>query len=157
MEELLMDYAAARKVYERWMQWQPSDNAWLQYIKFELRCHEVERARAIYERYVSQIQTVMSFTRLAKFEERHGNNVRARAGYQTCHDTLKDDLGPEGITEDLYVKWAEFEQRAARDDPSAAAKVYKLGIDTLPPERTAYLRDRYAKYMKQKGTRTDIL
>ncbi|EER04454.1 CGI-201 protein, short form, putative [Perkinsus marinus ATCC 50983] len=98
----------------------------------------------------------MSFTRLAKFEERHGNNVRARAGYQTCHDTLKDDLGPEGITEDLYVKWAEFEQRAARDDPSAAAKVYKLGIDTLPPERTAYLRDRYAKYMKQKGTRTDI-
>lgn len=79
------------QVYERWMQWQPSDNAWLQYIKFELRCHEVERARAIYERllwgillcgtsydrYVSQIQTVMSFTRLAKFEERHGNNVVA--------------------------------------------------------------------------------
>ncbi|KAF4673515.1 NineTeen Complex (NTC) component [Perkinsus olseni] len=156
MEELLMDYAAARKVYERWMQWQPSDNAWLQYIKFELRCHEIERARAIYERYVSQIQTVMSFTRLAKFEERHGNNVRARAGYQTCHDTLKDDLSPEGITEDLYIKWAEFEQRAARDDPSAAAKVYKLGIDTLPPERTANLRDKYAKYMKQKGTRTDI-
>lgn len=47
MESVVIDGV---QVYERWMQWQPSDNAWLQYIKFELRCHEVERARAIYER-----------------------------------------------------------------------------------------------------------
>ena len=41
-----------RQVFERWMEWQPEEQAWHSYINFELRCKELDRARAIYERYI---------------------------------------------------------------------------------------------------------
>merc|ERR1719359_2649712 len=53
MEELLANYAGARTTFERWMEWEPADNAWLQYVKFEERCKEVEKGRRVMERYVS--------------------------------------------------------------------------------------------------------
>ena len=52
MEELLGNVAAARQVFERWMEWQPEEQAWRSYINFELRYKELQRARAIYERYI---------------------------------------------------------------------------------------------------------
>ncbi|KAL8443100.1 hypothetical protein Emag_006127 [Eimeria magna] len=50
MEELLGNYAGARAVYERWMDWNPSDKGWLLYIHFEERCKELDRARRVFER-----------------------------------------------------------------------------------------------------------
>ena len=44
--------AGARQVFERWMEWQPEEQAWHSYINFELRYKEVDRARTIYERYI---------------------------------------------------------------------------------------------------------
>ena len=41
-----------RQVFERWMEWQPEEQAWHSYINFELRYKELDRARAIYERYI---------------------------------------------------------------------------------------------------------
>ena len=52
MEELLGNVAAARQVFERWMEWQPEEQAWRSYINFELRYKELQRARSIYERYI---------------------------------------------------------------------------------------------------------
>jgi hypothetical protein len=52
MEEMLGNIAGARQVFERWMEWQPEEQAWHSYINFELRYKEVERARTIYERYI---------------------------------------------------------------------------------------------------------
>ncbi|EPY73300.1 hypothetical protein CB1_016594007 [Camelus ferus] len=52
MEEMLGNVAGARQVFERWMEWQPEEQAWHSYINFELRYKEVDRARAIYERYI---------------------------------------------------------------------------------------------------------
>lgn len=52
MEEMLGNVAGARQVFERWMEWQPEEQAWHSYINFELRYKEVERARTIYERYI---------------------------------------------------------------------------------------------------------
>jgi len=42
----------ARQVFERWMEWEPEEQAWHSYINFELRYKELDRARAIYERYI---------------------------------------------------------------------------------------------------------
>ena len=42
----------ARQVFERWMEWEPDEQAWHSYINFELRYKELDRARAIYERYI---------------------------------------------------------------------------------------------------------
>ena len=52
MEELVGNVGGARQVFERWMQWEPEEQAWFSYIKMELRYKETERARAIYERYI---------------------------------------------------------------------------------------------------------
>lgn len=49
--------AGARQVFERWMEWQPEEQAWHSYINFELRYKEVDRARTIYERYILWTRT----------------------------------------------------------------------------------------------------
>ncbi|KAL6486665.1 hypothetical protein MHYP_G00060570 [Metynnis hypsauchen] len=52
MEEMLGNVAGCRQVFERWMEWEPEEQAWHSYINFELRYKEVEKARIIYERYI---------------------------------------------------------------------------------------------------------
>ena len=47
MEEILGNVAAARTVFERWMEWQPDEQAWFSYIKMELRYGEVARVCCI--------------------------------------------------------------------------------------------------------------
>ena len=37
MEEMLTNIAGARQVFERWMEWQPDEQAWQTYANFELR------------------------------------------------------------------------------------------------------------------------
>ena len=37
MEELLENVAGARQVFERWMKWEPGEEAWAAYIKMENR------------------------------------------------------------------------------------------------------------------------
>jgi len=50
LEELLQNIAGARQVFERWMKWEPDDNAWGGYIKFEMRRKDTAKARDIYKR-----------------------------------------------------------------------------------------------------------
>lgn len=52
MEEMLGNVAGCRQVFERWMEWEPEEQAWHSYINFELRYKEVDKARSIYERYI---------------------------------------------------------------------------------------------------------
>lgn len=44
--------SGARQVFERWMEWEPEEQAWHSYINFELRCKELDLARGVYERYI---------------------------------------------------------------------------------------------------------
>ncbi len=37
MEEMLDNVGGARQVFERWMQWEPSEEGWMAYVKFEQR------------------------------------------------------------------------------------------------------------------------
>ena len=55
MEEMIGNVAGARQVFERWIQWEPEEQAWLSYIKMELRYKELDRARDIYEKYILAI------------------------------------------------------------------------------------------------------
>ena len=45
MEEILGNYKRARAIFERWMEWLPSENAWLAFFAFEKRMKEYERCR----------------------------------------------------------------------------------------------------------------
>ena len=73
MEEMLGNIAGARQVFERWMEWEPEEQAWHSYINLELRFKEFERARSIYERFVYVHPEVKNWIKYAKFEEKHGN------------------------------------------------------------------------------------
>lgn len=52
MEEMLGNVAGCRQAFERWMEWEPDEQAWHSYINFELRYKEVDKARTIYEKYI---------------------------------------------------------------------------------------------------------
>ena len=73
MEEMLSNVAGARQIFERWMEWEPDEQAWHSYINMELRYKEIDRARSIYERYVMVHPEVKNWVKFAKFEERQSN------------------------------------------------------------------------------------
>jgi len=52
---LIDSHPGARQVFERWMEWEPEEQAWHSYINFELRYKETDRARVIYERYILSV------------------------------------------------------------------------------------------------------
>lgn len=45
LQEMLGNPAKARAIFERWMEWEPEDNAWSAYVKFEMRQEEPAKAR----------------------------------------------------------------------------------------------------------------
>jgi crooked neck len=107
LEEILGNYAGARQIYERWMEWQPDEQAWLTYIKFEMRCGETERARGIYERFVKVHPSVKAWLRWAKFEDSLGERDRARAVFEQAVQYL----GENANDEKLFIAFAAFEER----------------------------------------------
>lgn len=79
MEELIENIPGARQVFERWMEWEPNEQAWLTYINFELRYKEVDRARRIYQRFLhTHGHDHKNWIRYARFEERNGFIANAR-------------------------------------------------------------------------------
>lgn len=53
-------------MFERWMEWEPDEQAWLTYIKFELRYKEIDRARTIYNRFVIVHPEVSNWIKYAR-------------------------------------------------------------------------------------------
>ena len=45
MEEILGNVAAARNIFDRWMEWHPDEQAWFSYIKMEMRYGEIDNVR----------------------------------------------------------------------------------------------------------------
>ena len=73
MEEMLSNVAGARQIFERWMEWEPDEQAWHSYINMELRYKEIDRVRSIYERYILVHPEHKNWVKYAKFEERQSN------------------------------------------------------------------------------------
>ena len=53
------------------MEWEPDEQPWLTYIKFELRYKELDRARSIYERFVMVHPDVKNWIKYAKLVNHH--------------------------------------------------------------------------------------
>lgn len=60
-------FEGARQVFERWMEWQPEEQAWFTYINFELRYKEVQRAREIYNQFVMVHPQVKNWIKYARY------------------------------------------------------------------------------------------
>lgn len=96
------------------MEWEPDEQAWQTYIKFELRYKEIQRARQIYERFVMVHPDVKHWIKYARFEESHGFINGARNVYERAIDFY----GDENLDERLFIAFAKFEegQREVRKD-----------------------------------------
>ncbi|TPP64420.1 Crooked neck protein 1 [Fasciola gigantica] len=117
MEEMLGNIAGARQVFERWMEWQPEEQAWHAYINFELRYKELNQARLVYERYILFLSTAVEFfgadnpqSRLliefARFEERQKEHDRARVIYKYALDNL-----PKEECQEIYKAYTLHEKK----------------------------------------------
>jgi crooked neck len=150
MEEMLENVAGCRAVFERWMDWEPEEQAWLTYIKFELRYKELGRARTIYERFVMIHPEVKNWTRYAMFEERHGFIKSARAIFERAVEFF----GEEYMDEKLFISFAKFEENQKEHDRTRC--IYKYALDLLPKDQCADLYKSYTIHEKKFGERAGI-
>lgn len=152
MEEMVGNLPGARRVFERWMEWQPDDQAWYSYIKLELRAGDVERARQLYERYVASHPTEKAFIKFARWEEKQQHQLpRARRVYERALEELRDDEK----TEDIYVAFAQFEERCRETERARA--IYSFALDKLPDKSAApQLYSAFITFEKQHGDKSRI-
>uniref|UniRef100_A0A1B6FPF1 Pre-mRNA-splicing factor Syf1-like N-terminal HAT-repeats domain-containing protein n=1 Tax=Cuerna arida TaxID=1464854 RepID=A0A1B6FPF1_9HEMI len=150
MEEMLGNIAGARQVFERWMEWEPDEQAWLTYIKFELRYKEIDRARRIYDRFVMVHPDVNNWLKYARFEEQHGFISSARKVYERAVEFF----GEETLDERLFIGFAKFEEGQREHD--RARVIYKYALDHIPKDKTAELYKAYTIHEKKYGDRTGI-
>ncbi|XP_046981813.1 protein crooked neck [Schistocerca americana] len=150
MEEMLGNIAGARLVFERWMEWEPDEQAWLTYIKFELRYKEIDRARGIYERFVYVHAEIRNWIKYARFEEQHGFISGARKVYERAVEFY----GEEMMDEKLYIAFAKFEEGQKEHD--RARVIYKYALEHIPKDRAQELYKAYTIHEKKYGDRTGI-
>ncbi|XP_066602269.1 protein crooked neck [Prorops nasuta] len=150
MEEMLENIAGARQVFERWMEWEPDEQAWQTYIKFELRYKELERARNIYQRFVMVHPDVKHWIKYARFEETNGFINGAREVYERAVNFY----GDESLDEKLYIAFAKFEEGQREHD--RARVIYKYALDHIPKDRTQEIYKAYTIHEKKYGDRSGI-
>ncbi|KAL6056271.1 Crooked neck-like protein 1, variant 2 [Balamuthia mandrillaris] len=150
MEDVLGNYAGARQLFERWMEWEPDEQAWNSYIKFELRNGEVERARQIYQRFVESHPNVRTWIRYAKFEERQGELQQARQVFEKAVEYL----GELANDEELFIAFAQFEERTKEYERARA--IYKYALDHIPKTKAQQLYKMFISFEKQYGEKENI-
>ncbi|NXT09754.1 CRNL1 protein, partial [Prunella fulvescens] len=159
MEEMLGNAAGSRQVFERWMEWQPEEQAWHSYINFELRYKEVDRARSIYERYilfralavlVLVHPEVKNWIKYARFEEKHSYFAHARKVYERAVEFF----GEEHMDEHLYVAFAKFEEN--QKEFERVRVIYKYALDRIPKQDAQNLFKNYTIFEKKFGDRRGI-
>ena len=102
----MLSLSAARQVFERWMEWEPEEQAWHSYINFELRYKELDRARTIYERFIIIHPEVKNWIKYARFEEKHAYINSARRIFERGVEYF----GEDNMDEKLLTAFAKFEE-----------------------------------------------
>lgn len=150
MEEMLGNIAGCRQVFERWMEWEPEEQAWHSYINFELRYKEVEKARTIYERFVIVHPEVKNWIKYARFEEKHGYIAHGRKVYERAVEFF----GEEHVDENLFVAFARFEE--TQKEFERVRVIYKYALDRIPKHQAQELFKNYTMFEKKFGDRRGI-
>jgi crooked neck len=145
MEEMLGNVNGARALFERWMEWEPAEQAWLSFIKLELRAGEIERARAVYEKYIACHPSQTAYIRYARWEERNGQKALARRIYERACDELRDDERDHT----LLLAFAAFEVKSGENDRARA--IFKYAQEHLPVEQAQLVQKEYIVFEKQHG------
>ncbi|KAM9095554.1 LOW QUALITY PROTEIN: crooked neck-like protein 1 [Sarcophilus harrisii] len=150
MEERLGNVAGARQVFERWLQWQPDEQAWHSYISFELRYREVDRAEGLYQRFVLVHPEVKNWIKYAPHQEKQGTFAHARKVYERAGDYF----GEERMDECLYVAFAKSEEN--RKEFERARVIYRYALHRIPKQAAQELLRNYSIFEKKFGTTRGI-
>lgn len=150
MEELIDNVPGARQVFERWMEWEPTEEAWMAYVKFEQRYKEHELARQVFKSFVTAYPQPKSWLKWAKYEESNAQISTAREIYESLISTL----GEEYIDQNVYISFAKFETRQKQID--RARVIYKYALDKLPDGQKENLFNVYTQFEKQYGGQDGI-
>ena len=132
------------------MEWEPDEQAWMTYVKFELRYKERERARAIFERFVIVHPDPKFWIKYARFEENNNYIHGARRVYERAIEFFGDDH----MDENLYIAFAKFEEKQREYDRAKA--IFKYALDHLPKEKSLALYNEYTKHEKKFGDKSSI-
>ncbi|XP_069579784.1 crooked neck-like protein 1 isoform X2 [Brachyistius frenatus] len=150
MEEMLGNVAGCRQVFERWMEWEPDEQAWHSYINFQLRYKEVDKARIIYETFVIVHPEVKNWIKYARFEEKHGYIAHSRKVYERAVEFF----GEEHVEENLFVAFARFEE--TQKEFERVRVIYKYALDRIPKHQAQELFKNYTMFEKKFGDRRGI-
>uniref|UniRef100_A0AAQ5YTB9 Crooked neck-like protein 1 n=1 Tax=Amphiprion ocellaris TaxID=80972 RepID=A0AAQ5YTB9_AMPOC len=150
MEEMLGNVAGCRQAFERWMEWEPEEQAWHSYINFELRYKEVDKARTIYERYILLLLFLKNWIKYARFEEKHGYIAHSRKVYERSVEFF----GEEHVDENLFVAFARFEE--TQKEFERVRVIYKYALDRIPKHQAQELFKNYTMFEKKFGDRRGI-
>uniref|UniRef100_A0A671W5M4 Crooked neck-like protein 1 n=1 Tax=Sparus aurata TaxID=8175 RepID=A0A671W5M4_SPAAU len=136
MEEMLGNVAGCRQVFERWMEWEPEEQAWHSYINFELRYKEVDK--------------VKNWIKYARFEEKHGYIAHGRKVYERAVEFF----GEDHVDENLFVAFAKFEE--TQKEFERVRVIYKYALDRIPKHQAQELFKYYTMFEKKFGDRRGI-
>ncbi|KPM06266.1 crooked neck-like protein [Sarcoptes scabiei] len=150
MEEMLNNIPGCRQVFERWMDWEPNEQAWFTYIKFELRYNEIDRAREIYSRFVTVHPDVKNWIKFAHFEEQHGFVENSRDIFEKAIEFFGDDY----LSERLFMSFARFEENQHEYD--RVRIIFKYALEKLPVENRQNIFKQYSIFEKKHGNRFEI-
>ncbi|GAM88469.1 hypothetical protein ANO11243_065020 [Dothideomycetidae sp. 11243] len=150
MEETLGNIPGTRQVFERWMSWEPDENAWSAYIKLEKRYGEYDRARAIFERFTIVHPEPRNWLKWTRFEEENGTSDLVRDVFGMAIETLGDDF----IDEKVFIAYSRFEARLKEYERARA--IYKYALDRMPRSKSAILHKHYTTFEKQFGDATGV-
>lgn len=150
MEETLGNVEGTRQVFERWMSWEPEEQAWVAYVKFETRYQEIDRARRVFERFTVVHPQPRNWVRWTKFEEDEGDADTVREVFTLAIDTLGDQF----VDEKIYVSFARFEAKLKEFERARA--IYRYAIGRLPRAQTEQLQREYTNFEKQFGDKDGV-
>lgn len=150
MEETLGNIAGTRQVFERWMSWEPDENAWSAYVKLEKKYGEFARARAIFERFTIVHPEAKNWIKWARFEEDYGTSDLVREVFGLAVETLGDHF----MDEKIFTNYAHFEAKLKEYDRARA--IYKYALDRMPRSKSQTLHKAYTTFEKQFGDRQGV-
>nr|VZI11954.1 unnamed protein product [Spirometra erinaceieuropaei] len=138
MEEMLGNIAGARQVFERWMEWEPEEQAWHAYINFELRYKELQRARLEIEANSHNYDVWFDYVRLMEEE----GSIE-----QTCELYERAVANVPPIKEKrywrryiyLWINYAIFEELTV-GDPERTRQVYNFALRLIPHRRFTFAK-----------------
>jgi len=132
------------------MTWNPSENAWESYLKFEERLGGIENCRGVLEKFIDAKPFVNSYLKAAKFEEKHKNREGARHYFERA----LAELGNAVFDENFFIQFTNFEIKCRNAE--RARMLFKYGLDNIPKEKAGRLYSNFLYFEKQHGLTSEM-